>query len=563
MQNKPVLNIFIYILFMLIGMGGTYLVMTQKTPSKSGHHGHGGHDHGSDHSGHDHGDHAGHDHGSDHSGHDHGDHVGHDHGSDHSGHDHGDHADHDHGSDHSGHDHGDHAGHDHGSNHNSDHSGHGHDETNQVASQKLSPQALKNLKLKTKKIKLGDYTTYKTVNASIGSTAKTIQPITAPINGIVKSIHIEHGEMVEKNSALITLMREAMPRPDLKLTGFLMSAEQKLKGLNASELADLKNKKGNEKQSYLIKKALEKHGYWSRNSDLILRSLPSKLSKISYAISLIGELSANGYLTNEMVLWLSKDKKAAEHFFDISSLILKGESLSTIKSLLKIGAFESQVTIKTPEIKEDYDVHRINIKIGERVVTGQKLGELHDMRELHLEAHARGSEISLLMNALEKGFTISSVPLAMNSGVVIDGLKIRSIQDDSDRGGAKVHIEINDNPAVIKKGHNGKKFRSWKIRVGTRYILRVPTELYENIYTIPCNAVIDDGPEKQVFIKENGLFKVSNVVVLHQNEEVAVLGIDSDLKVNEELVTHGAFGLSLALKAQRGEAIDPHAGHSH
>ena len=445
-----------------------------------------------------------------------------------------------------------------------DHSGHNHgDEHGHEESTTLSAQALKNLKVETKEIESSEYTTYRAITAIIEGTPKTVQPIVAPIGGIILSIDVKHGEMVSQGTSLMTLMRDSIPRAELSTISDLLGTEEKLKGLSSDEIVSLKNKSYKERQLFLRKNVLRKNGYWNERSELILKTLSKEINTLPYTVGLLGEISASGYFNKSFSEWIINDKDAQKEFYNVSSLLLDGKSISYIKNLMDKGGFESVVSVKVPKIALDYDIHELQVKIGDKVEMGQSLGILHNMRELHVEAHAQGSEIKLLMEALENDLDIAAVPLAEDSGIRLNGLKIQSVQDDSERGGAKVHIEIPNNPSFVKNGLLNKKYRSWKIRIGTRYMIRVPRKKYKDVFVIPSDAVVEDGAERIVFLEDGDTYKPAKVVVLFQNDEVAVLGESSDIFGGDAIVTHGAFGLGLALKAKTGGAVDAHAGHNH
>lgn len=445
-----------------------------------------------------------------------------------------------------------------------DHSGHDHgDEHGHEESPLLSAQALKNLNVEVQELDLSSYTTYRPVAARIEATPKTVQPILAPIGGTVQEINVEHGELVKKGIVLVTLMRDSIPRPELKITGSLLDPEQRLKGLSVEEISNVESKLSGEKQAYIWKNSLKRFGYWTSDAEKVLSSLPKRIQSLPFSVAVIGEISANGYLEEEFVRWIQVDKSAPNRFFEISSYVLEGKSLSLVKNMVKLGAFDSLVTIKVPDLADDFDVHALEIKPGDHVEMGQKLGELHNLRELHIEAHARGSEVPLIMNALKKNMTISAVPLTKDSGSILKDLKIRNILDDGEKNGATVHLEISKNESFINKDSSGRQFRSWDVRAGTRYIIRVPQKKFDEVFVLPSNAVVEDGPEKVVFIQDGDAYNPAKVVVLYQNDEVAILSQDSDIFPGDPVVTHGAFGLGLALKAQTGGAVDPHAGHNH
>ena len=52
-------------------------------------------------------------------------------------------------------------------------------------------------------------------------------------------------------------------------------------------------------------------------------------------------------------------------------------------------------------------------------------------------------------------------------------------------------------------------------------------------------------------------------MLLYVDQEVAVLGKDSELFPGDMVAQHGAFGLGLAMKATGNSVVDAHAGHNH
>ena len=127
------------------------------------------------------------------------------------------------------------------------------------------------------------------------------------------------------------------------------------------------------------------------------------------------------------------------------------------------------------------------------------------------------------------------------------------------------YLPLANEPLKIVTGKTGKLFRSWKVRDGLRYMLRIPidSERMKDVFVVPAEAVTDDGPDKVVFIQDGDAFKPQKVVLLYIDEEHAVLGKRSELFEGDMVVQAGAFGLGLALNAGGGGAIDEHAGHNH
>src|SRR5262249_33490140 len=117
---------------------------------------------------------------------------------------------------------------------------------------------------------------------------------------------------------------------------------------------------------------------------------------------------------------------------------------------------------------------------------------------------------------------------------------------------------------VVHSDAESRRFRTWRLRSGQKYMLRLPTDRFDDVFVLPAGAVADDGADKVVFVADEDSFEPAKVVVLYQDDEVAIVDpARSAVATGAEVVQQNAFGLSLALKASSGQAIDPHAGHHH
>jgi hypothetical protein len=252
-------------------------------------------------------------------------------------------------------------------------------------------------------------------------------------------------------------MRDAIVRPELKLVGPLFAPDQKIKGLDLVGMAEMEEKESLSKQVYLWKKVLLNNGYWPAESEVLFNSLPSNINSLPVAVGIIGEIFANGYLSKDLIEWLKSDEKAKAYFFEISSLILEGKSLTLIRNLSSNGALNSLVEVLVPSQAEDYDVYEIFIKVGDHVSEGENLLDLYDGRQIHLEVNALGSEIILLEEVFEKDFLVNAVPMAGNLSSKLFDLKIQNIKHMEGGHGAFAHIEIKNNPSIIHLNSLGVK----------------------------------------------------------------------------------------------------------
>jgi multidrug efflux pump subunit AcrA (membrane-fusion protein) len=124
--------------------------------------------------------------------------------------------------------------------------------------------------------------------------------------------------------------------------------------------------------------------------------------------------------------------------------------------------------------------------------------------------------------------------------------------------GAVAYVTCENEPLSGRVG----AARSWRLRTGLRYLVRVPVESLEDRFVLPAEAVTSIGAERIVFLRDGDGFISRPVHVEHEDDEVAVIANDGSLFPGDPVVMRGAFALGLALHAGSA-AADPHAGHDH
>lgn len=101
--------------------------------------------------------------------------------------------------------------------------GHGHSHAPPAASRSeaapaLSPATLANLGVEVAEVVKGDFVLATPVAATVVAPPRAERPLVAPLGGRVRTVHVELGERVEPGTPLVTLVREALPLPQLTLT---------------------------------------------------------------------------------------------------------------------------------------------------------------------------------------------------------------------------------------------------------------------------------------------------------------------------------------------------------
>ncbi|MCC6738921.1 MAG: hypothetical protein IT452_07725 [Planctomycetia bacterium] len=205
--------------------------------------------------------------------------------------------------------------------------------------------------------------------------------------------------------------------------------------------------------------------------------------------------------------------------------------------------------VAAPSGPPDWDVVDVPVGDGSAVRAGDVIAVLSDARAVTLRATSAGPDAAILLDALKAGTPCGATPLLDGTGPVLADLPLVGAA-----GTADVLAEARNEVLSTRDGG-----RTWALRPGQKYVLRVPVETLKRAYVLPAGAVASDGPDKVVFLQSGDTFLMQKVVVLHHDAEVAVLDAKaSGLAPGDVCVLEGAPALALALRAG-GSTI----GHGH
>lgn len=313
------------------------------------------------------------------------------------------------------------------------------------------------------------------------------------------------------------------------------------------------------------KRALKSNGLWPTSADVLYGVLTEEHRSMRWVIATIGELSASGLNTPELVEWLKAEPEACDHFLAIGSLLQKGHSVSDIRRLHELNAFESIIEVEAPNGAEDWNVDETLIRPGARVEAGATLLTLLNPRVMYLTLSPVGGEKSDVLRALADEASCEARPLVEGSGPQLSDVRLSFATGRPEKtGGSLTFAEVKNRPLTETTGEDGRKHRTWQLRDGLKYMLRIPTTTMENVFVLPSGAVAVDGPHKIVFIQDGNSFRDVKVEIAYQDEEVAVIpaGKATAIFPGDPVVTSGAFSLGIALKSGSAKP-DAHAGHNH
>ncbi len=212
-----------------------------------------------------------------------------------------------------------------------------------------------------------------------------------------------------------------------------------------------------------------------------------------------------------------------------------------------------------------YQTAKISASVGQQVDSGTSVCELTDYCRLLIEGQAFEQDAATLEDALRERLPVSAVVEGHEEPITVEGLRILFLDTevDTESRALRFYVDIANTVVHQTEDDEGRPFIGWKFRPGQRVELRVPVETWKNRIVLPAEAVVQDGAESIVFVKQGNAFTRKAVVEVYRDATRVVLASDGTLFPGDRVVTRGAYPLYLMFKNRTGGAIDPHAGHNH
>jgi hypothetical protein len=331
-------------------------------------------------------------------------------------------------------------------------------------------------------------------------------------------------------------------------------------GLTDAEVAAVEAGEPPPPNPHLWQHALERNGLWPEAADAIRAAVPAGQRKLPWCVAAIGELSAAGLATDALAQALRGDAALAGRFAEAAGLVLQGTPLATVRLLAQQGALEPRIVIRAPGPVERWDVKDVEVRVGQRVEAGDTLVHLHDARVMWLRLEPVGTEVAHVVRALREGIELEGSPLLEGAGPELEGITLDRLGTHGHEveHGGHAYAAVKNEPIAPP---NGEVARSWSLRVGQRYLVKVPVEHLEDRFVLPTGAVASRGTDRIVFLQDGTGFLAVPVRVEYEDHEVVVLANDGSFFEGDPIVTSGAFALSLALQVEGAPATEH--GHDH
>ncbi len=216
-------------------------------------------------------------------------------------------------------------------------------------------------------------------------------------------------------------------------------------------------------------------------------------------------------------------------------------------------------------ITQEFLVQQLAVNMGQAVETGQTLCRLANLETLYIEGRAFEQDAPEIRAAANNKLGVRAIPEGQNAGASgLDNLRIVRTANEIDLESRALHfyVELPNQIEYESRADQGR-FVTWRYKPGQRMQLRVPVDVWKDVFVLPVDAVAQEGLETYVFVQNGKQLERRAVHVIHRDQINAIIASDGSLYPGEYVAQNGAHQRLMAIKNQSGAAVDPHAGHNH
>jgi biotin carboxyl carrier protein len=409
---------------------------------------------------------------------------------------------------------------------------HDHPHTERV---RLSPQARANLQLRVRPVQTQTY--WKTLpvpGSVIDRPGQSDRGVTAPVSAVVTRILAHPGDTVRAGEGLFTLrlISELVQNTQgelFKTTAELQLNREQLDRLNATAQGGaVSSARFIEVQNQERRLRTAAQGY---RQELLNRGLtPAQV-----------EAAAKGQFVSEITVHAPPADTATRSPLLLTSSESAGEEPA-------------------------YEVQELKAHLGEQVQAGQTLCFLANHRALFLEGRAFKQEAPLLARAAEQGWPVRAEfaeEPADSWPAFEQPLQIRHLANTVDPVSRTFafFVPLTNQSRTYQRGD--ETFLVWRFRPGQRVRLSVPVEELRDVFVLPAEAVVREGPEAYGFRQNGDVFERRPVHVVHEDRTQVVLANDGSLAAGQHVAQNAAAALNRVLKARDDGGHGHHHDHDH
>ena len=403
----------------------------------------------------------------------------------------------------------------------------------------ISEQARRNLGLVAKQAKAQEFWRSVLIPGEIADRpGVSDRGVTSPAVGIVSAIHAFPGDTIRPGESMFTLRLFSEYLQNTQSELFKATQEIQLIQQEINRLSEA-TRSGAVPESRLIesRQQLKRQTTLIRayEQDLLTRGLnPEQVEQVASGtfVSTI-EVAAPPAIPQQA--WLSP------------------KATNSIRQVSTVSEPSSEIGIA-------FEVQELSVELGQQVQAGQVLAQLSNHQSLYVVGHAFKREAQYLEQAAQQGRVVS-IEFAEEGDQRWPDLQqsftIRHLSNSIDSASRTFDFFVplvNQFQAFDKANET---FLVWRFRPGQRARIHVPVEKFENVFVLPSEAVVREGPEAYVFRQNGDLFKQLPVHVLYEDRRSVVIANDGKIAAGSYVAQNSAASLNRVLKAQTASGQQP------
>jgi membrane fusion protein, heavy metal efflux system len=399
----------------------------------------------------------------------------------------------------------------------------------------LNEQARKNLKLTVKVARPTDFWRTITIPGVVEDRPGiSDRGVASPAVGVVSEVHVFPGDTVRPGERLVTLRL---------FSEYLQATQTQL--FNAAHESKLVQQQINRLDNAAVSGAvsevrlIELKNDQQRQNAIVIAATQELLNR-GLKPEQINAVSEGRFVSTVEVLAPPPQK---------NSVILEG----LVVSDLQASGQESENSVA-------YEVQSMAVDLGQTVQAGERLVSLANHQRLYVVGHAFKREAGLLEQAARTGtvLQIEFAEDAANQWPLLDQqFQIRHLANtiDTDTRTFDFFVPLTNQSRAYEK--DGTTFLAWRFRPGQRTRIEVPVEKFTNVFVLPADAIVRDGPDAFVYRQNGDLFNQIAVHVIHEDRRQMVIANDGSITPSTYLVQNSAASLRRVLKAQAASGAQP------
>jgi membrane fusion protein, heavy metal efflux system len=362
--------------------------------------------------------------------------------------------------------------------------------------------------------------------------------VTSPAVGVVSAIYAFPGDTVKPGQKLVTLQL---------FSEYLQATQTQL--FKATQ------------ETNLIKTQIERLGGAVESgaiSGTRMLELRNDLQRQQIAIQAARQELLNRGLSVEAIETIATGSFVSS--MDIVAPPLSNMPPKKASSDVAVQAVDGTRLIESNMTELPFEVHGLNVELGQTVQAGELLLNLANHQSLYVVGHAFKQDAEVLERAALNG-TAVKLEFAEDAPAfwpdISQDYTIRHLSNTVDVNSRTFDFFVPLSNQHQQYEKDGNVFLVWRYRPGQRVRIDVPVEKLENVFVFPVGAVVKEEGEAFVYQQNGDLFKQLSVHVVYQDRLNAVIANDGSIIPGTFVVQNAAASLRRILKSQANSGHQP------